>query len=136
MSAATVASIAGGATLSQKADALEDAMSLELDKQIAMPMLATNELSPIPSTADNRPWHLKCDSHLPEMPAKPTLIDFFKLRFAPANHVLQSARLAKNNGMEDKVVLACLLHDIAVGNLIRTDHGDRPLRGPRGKLGH
>jgi hypothetical protein len=57
------------------------------------------------------------------MPEAPTLIDFFKLRFAPANHVLQSARLAKINGMDEKVVLACLLHDICVGNLIRTDHG-------------
>ena len=57
------------------------------------------------------------------MPEAPTLVDFFKLRFAPANHVLQSARLAKNNGMEEKVVLACLLHDICVSNLIRTDHG-------------
>ena len=57
------------------------------------------------------------------MPAAPTLIDFFKLRFAPANHVLQSARLARANGMDEKIVLACLLHDICVGNFIRTDHG-------------
>ena len=57
------------------------------------------------------------------MPAEPTLRDFFKLRFAPASHVLQSARYASENGMDEKVVLACLLHDICVSNLIRTDHG-------------
>ena len=34
MSAATVATIASGSTLSQKADALEDAMSDELDKRL------------------------------------------------------------------------------------------------------
>ena len=57
------------------------------------------------------------------MPAEPTLRDFFKLRFAPASHVLQSARYARENGMDEKVALACLLHDICVSNLIRTDHG-------------
>src|SRR5687767_8547613 len=31
---------------------------------------------------------------LEKMPAKPTLVDFFKLRFMPANHVLQSATRA------------------------------------------
>jgi hypothetical protein len=123
MSAATVATIAGGATLSQKADALEDAMSLELDKQIALPVFCTIDPTPEPITGDPRPWYQHYDPRLPEMPAKPTLIDFFKLRFAPANHVLQSARLAQKNGMEEKIVLACLLHDICVSNLIRTDHG-------------
>ena len=37
MSAATVASIAGAATFSEKADAIEEAMSVELDKRIATP---------------------------------------------------------------------------------------------------
>ena len=37
--------------------------------------------------------------------------------------MLQSARYARENGMDEKVVLACLLHDICVSNLIRTDHG-------------
>jgi hypothetical protein len=32
---------------------------------------------------------------LQPMPEKPTLIDFFKLRFPPAAHLLQSARLAR-----------------------------------------
>jgi hypothetical protein len=62
---------------------------------------------------------------LPRMPDKPTLLDFFRLRFGKItrNHLLQSAALARKAGHEEKVVLACLLHDIANGVLIRADHG-------------
>jgi len=62
---------------------------------------------------------------LPKMPAKPTLLDFFRYRFTSftRNHLLQSARLALRSGLDEKVVLACLLHDIANGALIRADHG-------------
>jgi hypothetical protein len=59
---------------------------------------------------------------LAPLPAKPTLKDFFELRFAPANHVLQSATLALKNGMSEDIVLACLLHDVVQG-LIKADHG-------------
>ena len=60
---------------------------------------------------------------LPPMPAKPTLADFFRLRFQDtANHVLQSANLAMKNGMSEEIVLACLLHDTAHA-LIKVDHG-------------
>src|ERR1043165_9756405 len=56
------------------------------------------------------------------MPAKPTLMDFFQLRFAPATHVLQSADKALNAGMPEDIILACLLHDVALA-LMKTDHG-------------
>src|ERR1700674_4344826 len=60
---------------------------------------------------------------LPPMPANPTLQDFFKSRFMDtSNHVLQSAALAKRNGMSEEIILACLLHDV-VQEIIRTDHG-------------
>lgn len=60
---------------------------------------------------------------LPPMPERPTLIDFFKLRFhETANHVLQSANRAMNNGMPEEIILACLLHDTAL-DLIKVDHG-------------
>jgi hypothetical protein len=59
---------------------------------------------------------------LPKMPDKPTLVDFFNLRFAPANHVLQSATRALKTGMKEEVILACLLHDV-VHALIKVDHG-------------
>ena len=64
------------------------------------------------------------DPRLPQMPEKPSLVDFFKLRFGPMQqHLLQSARLAQKNGLPEKMVLACLLHDIAVTGFIRSDHG-------------
>jgi hypothetical protein len=49
---------------------------------------------------------------LEPMPERPTLVDFFKLRFQPANHVLQSATRAMKTGMTEEVILACLLHDV------------------------
>ncbi len=57
------------------------------------------------------------------MPDKPTLHDFFRLRFAPANHVLQSATHAMKNDQPEQTILACLLHDTVL-NLIKPDHGD------------
>src|SRR5215470_962472 len=59
---------------------------------------------------------------LEPMPSHPTLFDFFRLRFAPANHVLQSATRAMKTGMSEETILACLLHDIAL-SLIKPDHG-------------
>jgi len=65
------------------------------------------------------------DPRLPKMPAQPRLADFFRHRFVPlvANHLLQSARLAKKAGLDERVVMACLLHDIAMAGLITSDHG-------------
>ena len=64
------------------------------------------------------------DPRLPAMPEKPTLIDFFNLRFGPSKqHLLQSAALAQKNGLSEKMVLACLLHDVSVIALFRPDHG-------------
>ena len=65
------------------------------------------------------------DPRLPPMPDRPTLLDFFRCRFAvaPQAHLLQSANLARKNGLPDKMVLACLLHDVAVAGFIRADHG-------------
>ena len=63
------------------------------------------------------------DPRLRKMPAKPTLFDFFKYRFGPAAHMLQSARLALKNGCTEKVILACLVHDCSAAGFIRADHG-------------
>jgi hypothetical protein len=62
---------------------------------------------------------------LPRMPKAPTLLDFFHLRFSEIafRHLLQSAKLALDAGHEEKVVMACLLHDISNGALLRTEHG-------------
>jgi hypothetical protein len=65
------------------------------------------------------------DPRLPKMPAQPRLADFFRHRFVPlvANHLLQSARLAEKAGLDERIVMACLLHDIALAGLITSDHG-------------
>ena len=51
------------------------------------------------------------DPRLPAMPDAPTLIDFFKFRFARAwpyqQHLLQSANLAQKNGLPEKMILCC-----------------------------
>ncbi len=62
---------------------------------------------------------------LPRMPERPALEDFFRLRFGPIayTHLLQSARLARDQGLGDKVVMACLLHDIAIAGLLSANHG-------------
>jgi hypothetical protein len=62
---------------------------------------------------------------LPRMPKAPKLLDFFRLRFSEITfrHLLQSAKTALDAGQEEKIVIACLLHDISNGSLIRTDHG-------------
>jgi hypothetical protein len=62
---------------------------------------------------------------LPRMPDRPTLLDFFRLRFGDITfrHLLNSAKQALDDGHEEKVVLACLLHDVSNGCLIRVDHG-------------
>jgi len=60
---------------------------------------------------------------LAPMPAKPTLVDYFNLRFVrTSNHCLQSANRAMKNGMSEEIILACLLHD-TVQELIKVDHG-------------
>src|SRR5437762_1678428 len=60
---------------------------------------------------------------LEKMPAKPTFLDFFKLRMQQtSNHVLQSANRALKTGMSEEIILACLLHD-TVHSLIKVDHG-------------
>jgi hypothetical protein len=67
------------------------------------------------------------EPRLPKMPEAPTLIDFFKRRILlnkrGGSHLLQSAAMAKRNGLPEKLVLACMLHDIAVVCHVRSDHG-------------
>ncbi len=62
---------------------------------------------------------------LPRMPAKPKLVDFFRHRFSDitVRHLTVSAKRALDDGMEEKIVLACLLHDISNGCFVRSDHG-------------
>lgn len=63
--------------------------------------------------------------NLPVMPERPRLLDFFHYRFSDIafRHLLQSAKTALDAGQSETVIIACLLHDIANGALLRTDHG-------------
>lgn len=63
--------------------------------------------------------------NLPVMPERPKLLDFFHYRFNDIafRHLLQSAKTALDAGQSETVVIACLLHDISNGALLRSDHG-------------
>ncbi len=109
------------------ADELEHRQMQELGERVVVKSLlyhladGNRTLGPRPR---GRPQLMGEDPRLPPMPEKPTLLDFFRLRFAPTQaHLLQSANLARKNGLPEKMVLACLLHDIAVVGFIRSDHG-------------
>ena len=119
-------------TLAQRADDLEAQMSRELDLIVIksrLYTLADGDMSPPPNTyalmAENPNARVLMgdDPRLPAMPKEPTLVDFFKHRFGPSMHLLQSAKHAMNAGLPEKLVLACLLHDVSVIGFIRGDHG-------------
>ncbi len=115
-------------TTLQRAEAAEHALSQELDRVVVKSVIFTSgerdPRQPVPRPPDDgRLYMMGHDRRLPMMPDRPTFFDFFRLRFGPSMHLLQSARLAMKNGVSEKVVLACLLHDIAIAGFIRADHG-------------
>jgi len=116
-------------TTLERAEAAEHALSQELDRLVIVKSVIYSSGESDPRVPMKRPpsagkrFLMGHDPRLPRMPERPTLIDFFRYRFAPANHLLQSARLAQKNGMSEKVVMACLVHDIAIAGFIRGDHG-------------
>lgn len=124
------------ASLSERADALEHEMSMELERKVAQrqpirsAIYRSGEHDPsspghdlFDALAAGKKFLMGPDPRIPPMPEKPTLMDFFRLRFGNTQHVMQSARLAMKNGHDEKVVLACLLHDISVTGFICGDHG-------------
>lgn len=112
----------------EKDELLELTMMQLLDRNVAVPFfgrvgaMGAGHVNRIPGS-----YLMHDEPRLPQMPEKPTLIDYFKKRIllkeGGGNHLLQSANLARKNGLSDKLILACLLHDIAVTCYIRTDHG-------------
>lgn len=122
--------MADGQGISEKADALEFQQMQELGEKIVyrshINKLADGEWVDNPDfkMGPVKPALMGEDPRLPKMPEKPTLIDFFNLRFGPSKqHLLQSAALARKNGLSEKMVLACLLHDVSVIAFFRPDHG-------------
>ncbi len=137
-----IASLGGAAAVGlmsheARADALEDALNDQLELAQAAPgsgggnfptvaevqaQIPTRSYrrgtgtSFLNTSGDNVPV-------LPPMPARPTLFDFFELRFnRQSNHCLQSATEAMQRGADEEIILACLLHD-TVQAIMRTDHG-------------
>jgi len=117
-------------TFSQQADELENQQMQELGDRIITKSLLFNLADGEKSLGigfahgTGKQLLMGEDPRLQKMPENPTLLDFFKFRFAPSQqHLLQSARLARKNGLPEKMVLACLLHDVAVAGFIRSDHG-------------
>jgi hypothetical protein len=127
-----IASLGGAAVFAamdgnQKADALEQAMNEELEKRISKSALCR-------AYGQDNSWerkpriqgqlnHMGHDKRLPLVSDKPTLLELFDKRIGHSSHLLQSARLAKINSLPEKMVLACLLHDISVVAFIAGDHG-------------
>jgi hypothetical protein len=116
-------------SMSQRADELEHKQMKELEDRIVTKSLlfhlADGERTMGFGQGTGKQLLMGDDPRLPKMPDKPKLVDFFNLRFAfgPQQHLLQSANLAQKNGLPEKMILACLLHDIAVVGFIRADHG-------------
>ncbi len=119
-------------TLSERADELEEEMMHELNERIATRSvlygMADGKVeiengAALQAKNGGKYFLMGHDQRLPKMPDRPTLIDFFKLRFASTAHLLQSATHALKGGHNEKVITACLLHDIAVVSFIRADHG-------------
>jgi hypothetical protein len=118
-------------SLSERADELEHKMTMELERlhtKSALFFMGDGKVafeSSLELQKKNPGKYLNMgdDPRLPKLPEKPTLVDFFKHRMVPNNHLLQSATHALKAGMNEKVVLACLLHDFAVVSFIRCDHG-------------
>lgn len=123
-------------SLSERADALEHEMSMELERRMARPRPirspihvsglydpASERHDMSDALAEGATFLMGPDPRIPPMPERPTLMDFFRLRFGNTQHMLQSARLALRAGHDEKVVLACLLHDISVTGFLTGDHG-------------
>ena len=127
---AFVAGLGGASALAlmtneQKANALENHMEEQLNEAVAKKYPTMSDLQE--QQADlSRPARRGAGKlfqqgpsgkllELAKMPDKPTLLDFYEKRFAPANHVLQSATRALKEGMPEEIILACLLHDVVLG---------------------
>src|ERR1700739_2194793 len=87
-------------TISERADEIEEQMMHELAERVATKSvlfgMADGKIEMLSGFdfKKNNPdkyFLMGADPRLPQMPKKPTLIDFFRNRFASLNHLLQSA---------------------------------------------
>ncbi len=123
---AFIASIGGVAAVSlmsheDRAEALEHYMIEEIEQQDA-PSESQNRSNIYrkPAKARGTGTVFRMDD-LEDMPAQPTLLDFYKKRFR-TSHVIRSATHAMDTGQPERTVFACLIHDVTQ-SLCRSDHG-------------
>ena len=95
-------------TLSERADELEEQMMNELNEKIATKSvlftLADGKVemeggAALQAQNPGKYFLMGADPRLPKMPDKPTLIDFFKLRFASMNHLCKARPTRSRPGM-------------------------------------
>jgi len=87
-------------TLSERADALEAHMMHELEHIVTKSVLfnladgkvVTDDGGALMAQNPGKYLLMKEDPRLPKMPAKPTLIDYFKCRFASTSHYCKVLR--------------------------------------------
>ena len=95
-------------TMSEQADALEEHMMHELEHIVTKSVLfnlgdGKVEMESGPSLLAKNPGKYMLmgdDPRLPKMPEKPTLLDYFRCRFASTSHLLQSATHALKGGQQ------------------------------------
>ena len=93
-------------TLSERADHLEEEMMHELERVVTKSVLANlmegrvemEGGAALQAKHPGKYFNMGEDPRLPKMPDKPTLLDYFKHRFASTNHLLQSGALAMTAG--------------------------------------
>ena len=141
---AFIASLGGAAAVSlmsheARADALEGALMARLDTTPPAPAAAAARTFPtvaqVEAQITTRPYRRGTGgifynaepggtvSRLQKLPSAPVLTDYFALRFERTrNHCLQSANKALQRGVDEEIVLACLLHDTSQ-ELLRAEHG-------------
>src|SRR6201999_485340 len=101
-----MASLAQAKSAHDRADALEEHMMHELEHIVTRSVLfgladGKVGMESGPSLMAKNPGKymlMGADPRLPQMPAKPTLIDYFRCRFASTSHLLQSATHALQGG--------------------------------------
>ena len=117
---------AAGAAMVAKAEAT-GIVSEELAEAVEHSMLEEMQQGQESSRRrERRKSFLEKEAEVTPLPDKPTLADIFNLRLPKYvfNHNLQSGMNALKRGLDEEVVLACMLHDtgIALGS---PDHGYR-----------
>ena len=125
---AFIAKLGGAAAvLTMSSEALAESLEHEMIDALDRSMQNTPPQQQFERSEDyrrggGRVFDKKRTPEMDSMPDKPTLIDFFKYRWAPGRHVLQSATHALETGQPERTVFACLVHDVTQ-HLMTADHG-------------